>query len=371
MTMLRQTIAFVLFFQLSPWLAAQETSTPFRKLDRNQDGKLTKDEFSGLLFDEIDADHDGIVTAEEDKVFSRARLDAPGFPLGSREFLDSIEVELNIPYAATDNPRQRLDLYLPKKPANPKPLPIVVYVHGGAWQNGDRRGGLGIVGPLVETGEYAGASLGYRLSGEAIWPAQIHDCKAAIRWLKTNAKKYNLDPDRIGVAGTSAGGHLVAMLGTSGDVAALEGTVGGLLNVDSRVHCVVDEFGPTDLLSMRGTHDNGDSPESKLVGGAIQENAEVARAASPITYVTKEDPPIMMIHGTKDPLVPFQQSELLFASLKKNGVESILVAVEGAGHGNFGTKEVPSRMKQFFDKHLLGKTITISDEPIKSPLRPR
>src|SRR5579872_5779829 len=272
-------------------LPAQETSEQFRRLDRNKDGKLTKDEFSGALFDQIDTNKDGIITAEEDQAFVRRRPGGPGVPGQALRVPDTIKAEFDIPYAATENRRQQLDRYLPRRPQNDKPLPVVVFIHGGAWQNGDKRGGFGTVRPLVETGKYAGVSVGYRLSGEAIWPAQIHDCKAAIRWLKANARKYNLDPDRIGVTGTSAGGHLVAMLGTSGDVAVLEGNLGEHASVSSRVACVVDEFGLTELLAMGGSHDNANSPESRLVGGAIQDNQDAARNASPTTYVSKDDPP--------------------------------------------------------------------------------
>lgn len=338
---------------------AQETSEQFKRFDRNQDGKVTKEEFSGPIFDQIDTNKDGVISAEEDQAFSRRR---PG--VAGQQVPESIKAELDLPYAGTNNPRQKLDLYLPKTRKDDKPLPVVVFIHGGAWQAGDKRGGLGAVARLVESGEYTGVSIGYRLTGEAIWPAQIHDCKAAIRWLRANAKKYNLDPDKIGVTGTSAGGHLVAMLGTTGDVKELEGKLGEHLNESSRVTCVIDQFGPTDLLAMGGSHNNPNSPESKLVGGAVQEKQKVAREASATTHVSKDDPPFLLLHGTNDNVVPFKQSELLHEALKKGGVDSVLIPVEGAGHG-FRTNEVAERIKQFFDKHLRGKDVTISIEPIK------
>lgn len=340
---------------------AQDVSEPFKRLDRNKDGQLTKDEFSGRLFDQIDTNKDGVISAKEDQAFSKrtARRNQ------STRLPESINAKLDIPYAGTDNPRQRIDLYLPKKRSSDRPLPVVVFVHGGGWRAGDKRGGWRTVAPLVESGDFIGASVGYRLTDEAIWPAQIHDCKAAIRWLKANAQKYNLDPEKIGVTGTSAGGHLVAMLGTSGDVPELEGKLGDHLKESSRVHCVVDQFGPTDLLAMGGFHNNADSPESKLIGGAIQENKEATRKASPTSYVSKDDPPCLFIHGTKDPLVPFSQSELLHAAFRKAGVDSVLVAVEGGKHGNFGGNEVAKRLRQFFDKHLRGQEISISNQPIK------
>ena len=134
------------------------------------------------------------------------------------------------------------------------------------------------------------------------------------------------------------------MLGTSGDVSALEGALGEHTGVSSRVACVVDQFGPADLMTMGGWHMQPGSPEAKLIGGPLQDNPEKARAASPITYVSKDDPPFMIIHGTIDSVVPFTQSEELLAALKKAGVDAMLIPVEGAGHGNFGTPEVPLRL---------------------------
>ncbi|GAA5507567.1 alpha/beta hydrolase fold domain-containing protein [Novipirellula caenicola] len=339
--------------------ASQETSPQFKRLDRNRDGKLTDDEFSGPLFRRIDTNQDGVISVAEDQAFTRRAGRGPAAAVTT-----SVQAELDLPYAGTDNPRQTLDLYLPKTRKDDKPLPVVVFIHGGGWQNGDKKGGYGPLAPLVESGQYIGVSVGYRLSGEAIWPAQIHDCKAAIRWLRGNAKRYNLDPDKIGVTGTSAGGHLVAMLGTTGDVPELEGQLGDHLSHSSSVNCVVDQYGPTDLLSMGGWHDDANSPESKLVGGTLQENPKAARNASPITYVSKNDSPFLIIHGTDDRVVPLDQSEQLHEALSKVGVESMLVPVQGGGHGRFSSPEVAKRLKQFFDKHLLGKEVTISSEPI-------
>jgi acetyl esterase/lipase len=354
---------FFIPFMVSGLIIAQETSEAFRKMDRNKDNKLTKEEFMGPppLFAKIDTNKDGIITAEEDIAFARG-----GPKTKNPKLSDSIKAEKDIPYAETDNPRQRLDLYLPKNPKSEKPLPVVVFIHGGGWQNGDKSSGLGTVGPLVESGEYAGVSIGYRLTGEAMWPAQIYDCKAAIRWIRGNAKKYNFDPENIGVAGSSAGGHLVAMLGTSGDVEALEGKLGKHLLMSSRVTCVVNLFGPSDLLTMGGSHNSPGSPEAKLIGGALQENPEKAKLASPITYVTKDDPPFLFIHGTSDPVVAFSQSESLNQALKKVGVTTFFVPVTNGGHGNFGTPEPATRLRQFFDKYLLGKEVMISIEAIQS-----
>jgi acetyl esterase/lipase len=283
---------------------------------------------------------------------------------------DTVKLEADIPYAGTDNPRQRLNLLLPKTPRDDKPLPVIVYIHGGAWLGGDRAGGHGKLAAYVADGEYAGVSVGYRLTNDAIWPAQIHDCKAAIRWVRANAKKYNLDPDKIGVVGESAGGHLVALLGTSGGNKDLEGDLGAYKDVSSRVQCVVDQFGPADILAMKDgrssiAHDAPSSPEGKLLGGRVSEKKDAAKAASPVTYVAADNPPFLIIHGNKDPLVPYSQSEKLSELLKKAKVDCCFVTVDGAGHGGFRNPEVQKRERQFFDKYLRGaKDTTISEDKI-------
>ncbi|QEH34743.1 Carboxylesterase NlhH [Aquisphaera giovannonii] len=288
-------------------------------------------------------------------------------PSGRLNVPDSIRVEKEIAYAGTSDPRQRLDLYLPKEPKGTARLPVVVNVHGGAWLGGDKSMGVGELLGLVASGQYAVASITYRLSGQATWPAQIHDCKAAIRWVRAHAATYRLDPDRIGVIGASAGGHLVAMLGTAGTAAGLEGELGPHKGGSTAVRCVVDEFGPSDIPAMGGSHDAAGSPESKLIGATVSEDRSRARAASPIAYVTKEAPPFLILHGTKDPTVPFDQSVRLAAALKKEGASVLFIPVVGAGHGGFRNPEVRTRIRQFFDKHLRGQEVgPISEEPISN-----
>jgi len=257
----------------------------------------------------------------------------------------------NLPYVTDGHERQKLDLYLPKAE---KKLPLIIWVHGGAWLAGNKTDGV----PLdYLTDGYAVASINYRLSQHAIFPAQIQDCKAAVRWLRTNAKKYNLDPNCFGAWGPSAGGHLVAMLGTTGDVKEFD--VGEYLTVSSRVQAVADYFGPTDFLQMDEhrppdgqVHNTPDSPESQLIGGYIQDNKEKVAKANPITYVTEDDAPFLIIHGDMDPLVPHHQSELLEAALEKAGVPVLFYTVKGAGHGGFKDPNVPKLTKEFFAKHL-------------------
>jgi acetyl esterase/lipase len=257
----------------------------------------------------------------------------------------------DLEYVPGGHERQKLDLYLPKETGQSDHLPLIVWVHGGAWQAGskDRCPAL----RFLDKG-YAVASINYRLSQRAIFPAQIEDCKAAIRWLRANSQKYGLDPERIGVWGSSAGGHLVALLGTTGDIKEFD--KGQNLTYPSRVQAVCDFFGPTDFTRMSSfptkmKHDAPDSPESKLVGGPIQECKEACRRANPITYVTKDDPPFLIVHGDKDPLVPHNQSELLHEALKKAGVNVTFHTVKGGGHG-FSGPEIDKMVDDFFDKHL-------------------
>jgi len=269
----------------------------------------------------------------------------------------------NLPYVTDGHERQKLDLYLPKMDFK---LPLIIWVHGGAWLAGSKDQ----VGPLDYLSDgYAVASINYRLSQHAIFPAQIEDCKAAVRWLRSNAQKYNLDPNCFGAWGPSAGGHLVAMLGTTGDVNEFDARLGegspsrsGIgehLTVSSRVQAVVDYFGPTDFLQMDEhrlsdgmVHNMPDSPESQLIGGYIQDNKEKVAKANPITYVTSDDAPFLIIHGDMDPLVPHHQSELLEAALKKAGVPVSFYTVKGAGHGGFKDPNVPKLTKEFFKKYL-------------------
>jgi acetyl esterase/lipase len=364
-------LAIFMFATLFESASFGQNKSPFDAWDKNRDGRLTKEELPPNArpnFAKADANSDGFISRDEDSAFRRRGTNRVN-QHGKRPTNANIDVKRDLVYAATDNPRQKLDLFLPRKRATDKPLPIIAFIHGGGWRNGDKRGGLRRVAALVESGDFVGASIGYRLTGEAIWPAQIHDCKAAIRWLRAHAEEYGFDSNQIAVMGSSAGGHLVAMLGTSGDVRKLEGTLGKHGNVSSRVNCVIDEFGPTNFLTMNdfpGTMDHlaADSPESKLLGQQITKVPELVREASPITYVTKDDPPILIIHGSKDPLVPYQQSVVFTEALKKSGVHVTLQKIENGQHGGFNSEEVNARTKAFLEKHLLGRNVEISTAPI-------
>jgi acetyl esterase/lipase len=271
----------------------------------------------------------------------------PGRPAPPRP-PEGVRVVRDLQYVAGGHERNRLDLYLPEKAEGRRPL--IVWIHGGAWWAGSKEGCRAV--PLVAKG-YAVASINYRFSQHAVFPAQIEDCKAAIRWLRANAAKYRLDPEHIGVWGESAGGHLVAMLGTTGGVKDLEGK-GGNLDQSSRVQCVVDWFGPADLTTMGSQADKPGTPVAQLVGGPVQDNKEKARKASPLTYVGKDSAPFLIMHGDQDNLVPLAQSKVLAAALKKAGVEVTLQVVKGNGHGGpgFSSPENRKLIEDFFAKHL-------------------
>ncbi len=286
---------------------------------------------------------------------------------------DSVQLVADVPYADSDNRRQTLDLLVPKAESD-KPRPVIAFIHGGAWRAGDKRQALPRVARFASSGEYAAVSIGYRLSGEAQWPAQIHDCKAAIRWIKANAEKYNLDPDKIGVWGTSAGGHLVAVLGTSGGVEAMDGSLGPHTDQSTNVACVADFFGPTDFLKMtegalpssRFDHDSPQSPESLLIGGAIHDHPEKVATANPITYITDDDPPFLIVHGSADPTVPFNQSQLIHAALQEAKVPTTLVTIEGGGHGRGFPPETNNLVRRFFDHHLRGQESEWQDQSLEA-----
>lgn len=277
------------------------------------------------------------ITAAYAASFSRAN-DALSHIVAGPTGSSPVRIIRNVWYASTDDPRQRLDLVVPTEPTTTGPLPVVALFHGGGWRKGERAGYLRRAQQFASTGRFAAATIGYRLSDQAKWPAQIHDAKAAIRWLRGNAEEHRLDPERIAAGGGSAGGHLAAMLGVSGGVQDLEGKLGDHRDQSSRVQFVLDRYGPTEFLSMNDApgkmdHNVAESPESELIGGAIQLNPEAARSASPIHYVTPDDAPMLILHGAQDMSVPVDQSRRLASRLRAVGVSVDLVEYPESGHG--------------------------------------
>ena len=275
---------------------------------------------------------------------------------------EKVKLTTDVEYTKVGDLSLKIDVLEPTQRAEKK-LPAIVFIHGGGWRNGNKSSGVGRVAPLVATGEYVGFSVQYRLTDVAGFPAQIHDCKAAIRWIKSQADKYGIDPDQIGVWGSSAGGHLVSLLGTSGDVSDLEGEAGPT-DVSSRVKCVVDFCGPSDFLTFPDNKVSEGAVEP-LLGGKVSEQQERAKQASPATYVTADDAPILIVHGTADTVVPVDQAKTFHEKLKKAGVSSTLVLIEGGGHG-FGGPEVNKRVSNFFAQQLQGKEVEVSDAPISA-----
>ena len=364
---MKKLAAFSLLITFGLWVSAQQRSPEmlFKQWDKNKDGKLSPTELpqnARRNFARVDANKDGIISLEEHLRFLKRPRSVQ-----SRQPKD-VTVLRDIPYAGTKNPRQMLDLISPVKRMDTNPLPVIAFIHGGGWRNGNKSSGVNRVSGLVQTGQYMGVSIGYRLTGEAVWPAQIHDCKAAIRWLRGNAKKHGMDPDKIAVWGSSAGGHLVSMLGSTGGVKELEGKLGKYLGESSRVSAVVNYYGPSALLQMddhpgKMKHNAPNSPESLLVGMPIQEAKEKTWQASPLTHVTKDDAPHLHVHGTADPLVPFHQSQIYHAALKKVGVESTLITVKDGGH-NAPRAVGENQVRSFLGRHLRGKGEKLADETV-------
>ena len=248
---------------------------------------------------------------------------------------EGVQIQRNIEYVPGGGTSRSLDLFLPD---SAKPLPLVVWIHGGAWKAGSKDFCPGIF--LTGRG-FALASLNYRLSQEAIFPAQLDDCRAALRFLRANAKKYNLDADHIGVWGGSAGGHLVALLGTTGDIS-------------NKVQCVVDWYGPTDLTPDGPAHGHKIDVITQLLGGTVQEKPALARQASPLYQISSNSAPFLIVQGDADHTVNPEHSQRLHAALQKAGVESTLKILPGAGHGGpqFTSEENRAQLEAFFRKHL-------------------
>jgi acetyl esterase/lipase len=270
---------------------------------------------------------------------------------------------LDIVYANTSQ-AQKLDLYMPDEGEGL--FPVIVHIHGGGFAIGDKRD-IHLL-PLLRGLErgYAVASVNYRLSGEATFPAGLQDVKAAIRWLRANSEQYQLDGERIIAWGGSSGGNLAAMVCLTADVAELEDLNLGNAAYPSRVQVAVDWFGPTDFLKMDeqlvesglglADHSEADSPESRYLGAKITEIPETVQRANPMTYIHADMPPILIQHGRLDPMVPVQQSEIFAQKLEQiAGPDRFEFDVlEDAGHGDpqFETEENLNRVFRFIELHV-------------------
>ena len=255
----------------------------------------------------------------------------------------------DLAYGVVDGRPLLLDLLHPD-PLPPKPMPAIIFIMGGAWMEANRKVNFT---PFLAAAGFCTVSIDHRLSHEAIFPAQIHDAKAAVRWLRANATQYHVDPDRIGVWGISSGAHLAALLGTSAGVVELEGA-SGPPGYSSAVQAVAAISPPTDFARMGRDPADAYNAEALLVGGPLGARAEVVRAASPLTYVRPGLPPFLIVHGEQDEVVPISQAELLVAALQRVGTEVTYVPLPGEGHmlSEVYETQVQPLILSFFTRHL-------------------
>ena len=269
-----------------------------------------------------------------------------------------VEVTRDVEYGVANDVSLTLDVYRPRK-APEGLMAAIVWIHGGGWSAGDKNNAANAIA-AAKRGFFA-VSVNYRLSGEAAFPAAIEDCKGAIRWVRANAKENHVDPDRIGVWGASAGGHLALLAGSADESAGLEGK-SGYAKTSSRVQAVCSWFGVSDFTAV---NDRANSAEAKFLGGTRAEQPEVYKLASPVTHVSKDDPPVLMIHGDQDMVVSLDQSQRMKKALEKVEVEAELVVVKNAGHvfkpvgGEIqpGMDEIMEKTLGFFEVKLRVKEV--------------
>jgi len=263
---------------------------------------------------------------------------------------EGVVVEKNIEYTNPDN--QHLQLNLARPAQGTGPFPAVLCIHGGGFRAGTRDGYDGLVQQLAARG-YVAVTVSYRLAPKYPFPAAIHDVKAAVRWLRANAAKYHIDPNRIGVTGGSAGGHLALYLGVTGGVKELEGE-GGNPEQSSKVNCVVNFYGPSDFTKSYGKSVDAAEVLPLFLGGNLEKERQKHLIASPLYWVTPFAPPTLCVHGTKDNYVAYEQSIWMVDRLLAAGVEAELVTLQGAGHGFGGeqAKQADAALFAYFDKHL-------------------
>jgi acetyl esterase/lipase len=291
------------------------------------------------------------------------------FPLLAQTPAPQFTVVSDVQYCTGAGKPLLMDVFLPKSRIR-TPTPAVLWIHGGGWERGDKNGNSGA--QLLANQGFVTASLFYRLSGDSPFPADIEDCKCAIRFLRANATKFGIDPDRIGVAGASAGGHLAELVATADRSARLEGD-GGWQNVSSKVQAASAYYGASDFTvgAMQFQHHTG-QVIVKLFRGTEKEKPELYRKASPIFYVSKEAPPLLLVHGEEDDLVPFDQSARMADAYRRLGLPVEFIAVENAGHDFEHVGEAPispsvetihQRTIDFFKHYLVSVPSTRTDGP--------
>jgi len=268
------------------------------------------------------------------------------------------DMNRNLDYAGNGNIRQALDIYIPHNRVSEK-LPVVVYIHGGGWAR-QSKDFAGHVMPFIRTGRYIGVAINYRFVNEATILEIVYDCKAAIRYLKANAKKYGIDKNKIGVWGHSAGGHLAAMIGLTSASKALEGDVGYYKKENGSVACAVDADGPTDFESLMSVEE--EYKNSPLFKSFFNNDMEAVKLASPITHADGSCIPFFIYHGVKDKAVSVKQSEELYDKLTKKGAKEIyFLKITDGGHV-FSDERITQQMLNFFDRYLHDdKSVVVDD----------
>lgn len=269
--------------------------------------------------------------------------------------LSVVEIQKDVDYLGAGR-EEKLDLYLPDTRLRKGPYPAVVIIHGGGWHGGDKgaRREINIGTNLAKAG-YVCASINYQLAKKQsrftdnlkqVWPGHLQDCKTAVRFLRKHADKYQIDADHIGAIGGSAGGHLVAMLAVTGDDPQLEPEA-PYAGFSSRIQAVVPMYGAHDLITLAKSRD--------LLSSFSEEEKSLSKQASAVSHISDDDPPFLILHGTRDALVPVEQSELLQAALKKGGIPSELIIIEGAPHSFHlqpKQRDLRPAVIGFFDQHL-------------------
>jgi acetyl esterase/lipase len=270
---------------------------------------------------------------------------------GSRQLwaAEAIVFEKDIEYSNPDNQHLQIDL---ARPDGEGPYPAVICIHGGGFRGGDRQSYDGLIKKLAKNG-YVAMTVTYRLAPKYQFPAAIYDVKASVRWLRANAAKYHVDPDRIGVTGGSAGGHLAQFLGVTMGLKQFEGD-GGNPDQSSRVACVVNFYGPSDFTKSYGKSVDAAVVLPLFLGGNLEKERKRHIEASPLYWVTPDAAPTLCVHGTKDQYVAFEQAEWIVDRLKAADVEAELLPMVGSMHGFKGDVEekAEAAMIAFFDKHL-------------------
>lgn len=327
---------------------ALNVETILERHDTDGDGVISQAEFKGnpTHFKRFDQNQDEIVTeaevnaglkkmqrAQRQRMQARPQRSAP----------EGVTSHRNIEFATVEGTSLKLDLYLPE--SSDIAPPLMVWIHGGGWKNGDKAN----VNPAILrlSGEgYAVASINYRLKDLSIHPKNIQDCKGAVRWLRAHAATYGYDAERVAVGGGSAGGHLALLLALSAGNNELEGSVGGNLDQSSAVKAIVDFYGPSDLVTM--------AKGSERFNRAHTFTEARIQHASPLTYLSKQAPPLLIFHGDRDRTIPVEQSELMHKGYQALGLDSELQIFKGAGHGGtvFSSDTTCQQIKDFLDSYL-------------------